>query len=100
METTSGRNNKRPVSTELHLLFVCCEVNRCVREQPQARSEVSLPKAPQSLMLVDEQKTLPEAPLAVESSHLALYFDHLQGRRGGPAEKPSESDTHEALAPR
>lgn len=51
-------------------------------------------------MLVDEQKTLPEAPLAVESSHLALYFDHLQGRRGGPAEKPSESDTHEALAPR
>lgn len=85
---------------KLYSLFICCEVNCCVREQPQTRSEVSFPKCPKSLILVDEEETLPETPLGVKSSHLALYFNHLQRRRDGFAEKSCETDTHETLRPR
>lgn len=48
-------------------------------------------------MLVDEEKTLTETPLTVKSAHLTFNLYHLQRRRDGFTEKPSETDAHEAL---
>lgn len=50
-------------------------------------------------MLVDEEKTLQEAPLAVEGAHLALDFSHLEGWRDSFAEKSGKADAHKALSP-
>lgn len=84
---------------ELNLLPVRCEVDRCEWEQPDTRDEISFPKPPKSLMLIDQEEALPETRLAVERSHLTLNFDHLQGRRDRFAEDPGEPDTREALRP-
>lgn len=51
-------------------------------------------------MFVDKKKTLPEAPLAVKSAHLALDFNHLKWRRDGFTKEPGETDTHKTLCPR
>lgn len=51
-------------------------------------------------MLVDEEKTLPQAPLAVKGSHLTLDLHHLQRRRDALTENPGETDAHRALRTR
>lgn len=75
-------------------------MNCGVGEQPETRGEVPFPKSSKSLILVDEKETLKKAPLAVESAHLALYFNHLQRRRDGFTENSGEPDAHEALGTR
>lgn len=70
-----------------------------VGEQPEAGNEISFPKSSKSLILVDEQKTLPETPLAVKSAYLTLNFNHLQRRRDGFAKNTSETDAQKALRP-
>lgn len=94
------QDNTRHVGMKLHLLFVCCEMNCGVGEQPETRGEISFPKSSKSLILVDEKEALPETPLTVKSAHLTLYFNHLQGRSEGFTENPGEPHAHEALGTR
>lgn len=68
-------------------------MNCAVWKQTETRDHISFPEPSESLILIDETKTVQKALLRMKSADLALNFYYLQRRRDSFTKYSSEANT-------